>query len=70
MKNLNHTNRVYLLFGLKIALENQIDRLSTEYKGQLEIFNKLKSPDALENSRLKKFGLLIERKNLNFREKA
>ena len=37
----------------KIALENQIDRLSTEYTGQLEIFNKLKNPDAPENSRLK-----------------
>ena len=53
MKNLNHTNRVYLLLTPRIALENQIDRLSTEYKGQLEIFNKLKAPDALENSRLK-----------------
>ena len=41
------------LWTPRIALENQIDRLSTEYKGQLEIFNKLKSPDALENSRLK-----------------
>ncbi len=37
----------------KIALENQIDRLSTERTGQLEIFNKLKNPDAPENSRLK-----------------
>ena len=41
------------LWTPRIALENQIDRLSTEYKGQLEIFNKLKSPDAPENSRLK-----------------
>ena len=37
----------------KIALENQIDRLSTERTGQLEIFRKLKNPDAPENSRLK-----------------
>ena len=41
------------LWTPRIALENQIDRLSMEYKGQLEIFNKLKSPDAPENSRLK-----------------
>ena len=41
------------LWTPRIALENQIDRLSTEYKGQLEIFNQLKSPDAPENSRLK-----------------
>ena len=41
------------LWTPRIALENQIDRLSVEYKGQLEIFNKLKSPDAPENSRLK-----------------
>ena len=37
----------------RIALENQIDRLSTEYTGQLEIFRKLKDPNALENKRLK-----------------
>ena len=37
----------------KIALENQIDRLSTECTGQLEIFRKLKDPNALENKRLK-----------------
>ena len=37
----------------KIALENQIDRLSTEYTGQLEIFRKLKNPDAPKNKRLK-----------------
>jgi hypothetical protein len=37
----------------KIALENQIDRLSTERIGQLEIFRKLKNPDAPENSSLK-----------------
>ena len=37
----------------KIALENQIDRLSTERTGQLEIFRKLKNPDAPENKRLK-----------------
>ena len=41
------------LWTPRIALENQIDRLSTEYTGQLEIFNKLKNPDAPENSRLK-----------------
>ena len=41
------------LWTPRIALENQIDRLSMEYKGQLEIFNKLKSPDAPESSRLK-----------------
>ena len=32
------------LWTPRIALENQIDRLSTEYKGQLEIFNKTKKP--------------------------
>lgn len=37
----------------RVALENQIDRLSTERKGQLEIFRKLKNPNAPENSRLK-----------------
>ena len=37
----------------RMALENQIDRLSTERKGQLEIFRKLKNPNAPENSRLK-----------------
>ena len=37
----------------RIALENQIDRLSTECTGQLEIFRKLKDPNALENKRLK-----------------
>ena len=37
----------------KIAIENQINRLSTECTGQLEIFRKLKNPDAPENKRLK-----------------
>lgn len=41
------------LWTPRIALENQIDRLRTEYRGQLEIFRKLKSPNAPENSRLK-----------------
>jgi hypothetical protein len=41
------------LWTPRIALENQIDRLSTEYTGQLEIFRKLKTPNALENKRLK-----------------
>ena len=41
------------LWTPKIALENQIDRLSTEHIGQLEIFKKLKNPNAPENSRLK-----------------
>ena len=41
------------LWTPKIALENQIDRLSTECTGQLEIFRKLKDPNALENKRLK-----------------
>jgi len=36
----------------QIALENQINRLSTEYIGQLEIFRKLKNPNAPENKRL------------------
>ena len=58
------------LWTPRIALENQIDRLSTEYKGQLEIFNKLKKPRCSRKLTPKKFGLLIERKNLNFREKA
>ena len=37
----------------KMALENQIDRLSTELTAQLEIFNQLKNPEAPINSRLK-----------------
>ena len=37
----------------KIAIENQINRLSTELTGQLEIFRKLKNPDSPENVRLK-----------------
>ena len=37
----------------RIALENQIDRLNTEYTGQLEIFKKLKNPNTPENIRLK-----------------
>ena len=41
------------LWTPRIALENQIDRLSTEYTGQLEIFRKLKNPDAPKNKRLK-----------------
>ena len=41
------------LWTPRIALENQIDRLSTECTGQLEIFRKLKNPDAPENKRLK-----------------
>ena len=54
MKNLNHTNRVYLLFGLQeLRLKIKLIDLVQSTKGQLEIFNKLKSPDALENSRLK-----------------
>ena len=41
------------LWTPQIALENQINRLSTELSAQLEIFNQLKNPDAPENSRLK-----------------
>ena len=41
------------LWTPRIALENQIDRLSTECKGQLEIFRKLRNPNAPENKRLK-----------------
>ena len=41
------------LWTPRIALENRIDRLSAEYKGQLEIFRKLKNPNAPENKRLK-----------------
>ncbi len=41
------------LWTPQIACENQIDRLSTELKGQLEIFNQLKNQDAPQNSRLK-----------------
>lgn len=50
----------------KIALENQIDRLSTECKGQLEIFRTLKNPDAPKNSRLKDsiFSLKYKIENL------
>lgn len=47
------------LWTPQIALENQINRLSTELSAQLEIFNQLKNPDAPENSRLKNlFNLL------------
>ena len=42
------------LWTPKMALENQIDRLSTELTAQLEIFNQLKNPEAPINSRLKK----------------
>ena len=41
------------LWTPRIALENQIDRLSTECNGQLEIFRKLRNPNAPENKRLK-----------------
>lgn len=41
------------LWTPRMALENQIDRLRTERRGQLEIFNRLKNPDAPENERLK-----------------
>ncbi|MFH7411100.1 hypothetical protein [Acinetobacter variabilis] len=41
------------LWTPKMALENQIDRLSTELTAQLEIFNQLKNPEAPINSRLK-----------------
>ena len=51
------------LWTPQIALENQINRLSTELSAQLEIFNQLKNPDAPENSRLKTlFNLNIELK--------
>ena len=46
----------------KIALENQIDRLSTECTGQLEIFKKLKNPNFPENSRLKNSILSLKYK--------
>ena len=41
------------LWTPKMALENKIDRLSTELTAQLEIFNQLKNPEAPINSRLK-----------------
>ena len=50
------------LWTPKIALENQIDRLSTEHIGQLEIFKKLKNPNAPENSRLKNSILSLKYK--------
>jgi hypothetical protein len=40
------------LWTPRMALENQIDRLREEYKAQLEVFIKLKNPDAAKNSRL------------------
>ena len=46
----------------KIAIENQIDRLSTEYTGQLEIFRKLKNPNVPENKRLKDSILSLQYK--------
>ena len=36
----------------KMAFESQIDRLSTEYNGQLELFRKLKDPYDFRNARL------------------
>ena len=50
------------LWTPKIALENQIDRLSTEHIGQLEIFKKLKNPNFPENSRLKNSILSLKYK--------
>ena len=50
------------LWTPRIALENQIDRLNTERIGQLEFFNKLKNPDALENKRLKDSILSLQYK--------
>ena len=54
------------LWTPKIALENQIDRLSTEHIGQHKIFKKLKNPNAPENSRLKDsvFSLKYKIENL------
>mgnify|MGYP003599486738 FL=1 len=46
----------------RIAIENQIDRLSTEHKGQLELFRKLKNPDKIENLRLKNSILSLKDK--------
>ena len=46
----------------RIAIENQIDRLSTEHKGQLELFRKLKNPDKPENLRLKNSILSLKDK--------
>ena len=50
------------LWSPRIALENQIDRLSTEYTGQLEIFRKLKNPNVPENKRLKDSILSLQYK--------
>ena len=41
------------LWTQRMALENQIDRLRTERTGQLQIFNRLKNPDAPINACLK-----------------
>ena len=41
------------LWTPRMALENQIDRLRTECTGQLQIYNRLKNPDAPINARLK-----------------
>ena len=50
------------LWTPRMALENQIDRLRTERRGQLEIFNRLKNPDAPENERLKNSILSLNSK--------
>lgn len=48
------------LWTPRMALENQIDRLRTERTGQLQIFNRLKAPDAPINKRLKESILSLK----------
>ena len=45
------------LWTPQIALENQINRLSTELSAQLEILIQLKNPDAPENSQQKLYSI-------------
>ena len=48
------------LWTPKIALENQIDRLSTEHIGQLEIFKKLKESKCTRKLTLKRLSIFSE----------
>jgi len=48
------------LWTPRMALESQIDKLKEERKGQLQIFNNLKNPDAPINERLKESILSLK----------
>lgn len=48
------------LWTPRMAIESQIDRLRTQRTGQLQIFNRLKAPDAPINKRLKESILSLK----------